>query len=109
VAIGGTLLVLTIVTVAVAQIDLGKLNFTIALIVATVKALLVGMFFMGLLYDKRENAMIFVTSFVFLGVFITLTSTDMFFRGDVYVKGPLTAPVAAKSKLQNPGSPRPSS
>jgi caa(3)-type oxidase subunit IV len=103
-AIGTTLLILTAVTVGVAGIDLGRLNFPIAMVIATAKALLVGLFFMGLLYDKRENAMIFLTSFVFLGIFITLTSTDLFFRGDVYIKKgtPLLAQVETHSKIAKP-------
>ncbi|MEO5968978.1 MAG: c-type cytochrome [Bdellovibrionia bacterium] len=102
VAIGTALLILTGVTVGVAHIDLGRFNFVIAMAIATAKALLVGLFFMGLLYDKRENAMIFLTSFVFLGIFITLTGTDLFFRGDIYVKGPLMAAVESKSKIAKP-------
>ncbi|MFZ9594928.1 MAG: c-type cytochrome [Bdellovibrionia bacterium] len=89
VTIGGILLVMTVVTVAIARVDLGRLNFTIAMAVATVKALLVCLYFMGLKYDHRENAMIFATSFLFLAIFIGLTSTDMFFRGDIYTKGPV--------------------
>jgi len=102
ITIGTTLLLLTAVTVGISRIDLGRLNFVIAMAVATVKALLVGFFFMGLLYDKRENAMIFLTSFVFLGIFITLVSTDIFFRGDVYVKGPWVAVTQTKSKIAKP-------
>jgi len=92
--IGGALLGLTAITVGVAHIDLGKFNFFIAMLVATVKAFLVAMFFMGLKYDRRENGVIFVTSLLFLAIFIVLTSTDLFFRGDVYVKGPLFVPLA---------------
>ena len=101
--IGGTLLFLTIVTVWVAGIDLGPLNFTVAMIVATVKALLVALFFMNLYYDRKENAVIFATSFLFLIIFIVLTATDLFFRGDVYVKGPLMAAApSGGSKLKKP-------
>lgn len=99
--IGGALLVLTLITVAVAHIDLGKLNFFIAMAVATLKGSLVALFFMNLWYDRKENGVIFATSFVFLAIFIVLTSTDIFFRGDVYVKGPLTAP-ESKSHLKDP-------
>lgn len=99
--IGGTLLVLTAVTVGVAHIDLGRFNFFIAMVVATIKALLVALFFMNLIHDRRENGVIFATSFLFLAIFIILTSTDLFFRGDVYVKGPLVA-VQASSKLTKP-------
>jgi len=100
--IGGALLGLTAITVGVAHIDLGKFNFFIAMLVATVKAFLVAMFFMGLKYDRRENGVIFVTSLLFLAIFIVLTSTDLFFRGDVYVKGPLFATNSSQSKLKKP-------
>src|SRR4051812_46095433 len=96
--IGGCLLFLTVVTVWIAHIDLGHLNFVIAMAVATLKAFLVAFFFMGLKYDHAENAMIFVTSFVFLAIFMILTSTDLFFRGDVSVKGPLVAAASGPSK-----------
>ncbi len=81
-----TLLFLTIITVAVSRVDLGPLNFTVALLIAIVKATVVGLWFMGLKYDKKENALIFVSSFLFLAIFIVLTGTDLLFRGDVYVK-----------------------
>jgi caa(3)-type oxidase subunit IV len=100
--IGGILLVLTIVTVSVAQIDLGHFNFLIAMLVATVKALLVALFFMGLKYDDSANGIIFATSFVFLSIFMILAGTDLFFRGDVYVHQPWTASVHTQSKLKNP-------
>lgn len=48
-AIGGALLVMTLVTVAVSFIDLGFLNILVALAIATFKALLVAFFFMHLL------------------------------------------------------------
>jgi caa(3)-type oxidase subunit IV len=92
----------TLITVLAAQVDFGFLNFTIAMAIATVKALLVVFFFMGLLYDDVENRIIFFTSFVFVAIFIVLTSTDLFFRGDVYVKGPLANPVAGKLMFAKP-------
>src|SRR4051812_30594073 len=85
-SVGGALLVLTGITVWVAGVDLGAVNFLVAFVVATIKAALVGLIFMNLRYDRRENAAIFMTSFLFLAIFIVLTSTDLFFRGDVYVK-----------------------
>lgn len=85
--IGAALGVLTIITVAIAQVNLGWMNFPIAFLVATLKASLVSLFFMGLWYSDREDSVIFGTSFVFLTIFIVLTSIDLFWRGDVYVKG----------------------
>jgi caa(3)-type oxidase subunit IV len=100
--IGAALIFLTGVTVWIAHVDLGPLNFVIAMAVASVKALLVALFFMNLFYDRAENGLIFLTSFLFLAIFVVLTATDLFFRGDVYVKGPLFAAVQAKSTLKKP-------
>lgn len=80
------LLFLTVITVAVSRVDLGAFNFTVALLIAMVKATVVGLWFMGLKYDRRENSLIFVSSFLFLAIFIVLTGTDLLFRGDVYTK-----------------------
>jgi caa(3)-type oxidase subunit IV len=82
----GALIVLTFITVGVAQIDLGPLNFTVAMLVASVKASLVCLFFMGLKYDHKENTVIFSTSFIFMAIFMILTFGDLLTRGDVYVK-----------------------
>lgn len=76
----GALLVGTVLTVAVAQVDFGSWNMVIAMLVATVKASLVMMFFMGLKYDTAENSVAFLMSFVFLGIFISLTAADVFTR-----------------------------
>jgi cytochrome c oxidase subunit 4 len=48
------LFVFTVITVAVSYIDLGKPgNITLALIIATFKATLVGLFFMHLIAEKK--------------------------------------------------------
>lgn len=98
--IGGILLILTFITVWVAGFDFGRFNFFIAILIACIKALLVALFFMTLKYDRRENNVIFFSSFVFLMIFLVLTASDLLFRGEVYVKGPLLAqggPHAASS------------
>lgn len=92
---GITLLILTAVTVWTSRIDLGVLNFPLAMFIATTKALLVCLFFMGLLYDHKENSVIFGTSFLFLAIFVGFTASDIFFRGDVYVKKGDAAAAAA--------------
>lgn len=78
-----TLLVFTVITVAISYVDFGSMNLVIAMIVATIKAGLVMAFFMGLKYDSRENSVAFLSSLVFLSIFITLTVTDIFYRPDV--------------------------
>ncbi|MCM2322951.1 MAG: c-type cytochrome [Oligoflexia bacterium] len=98
VLVGLSLLVLTGVTILLGGVELGRLNFAVAVLIASVKALLVALFFMNLLYDRRENSVIFGASFLFLAIFFVLTATDLFFRGDVAVKGPISAPVPAGGK-----------
>lgn len=96
------LFLLTAITVGVSHIDLGKFNFLIAMTVATLKASLVALFFMNLKWDHLDNRVIFSTSFLFLVIFFTLTSTDLFFRGNVYVKGPLVQENKGPSIVDKP-------
>lgn len=74
------LLALTVVTVAVSYHDYGDWNIFVAMLVATVKASLVCLIFMHLLYDKLLDRVVFVSSFVFLAIFILLTASDELFR-----------------------------
>jgi caa(3)-type oxidase subunit IV len=100
---GVTLLILTAVTVWSSRFDLGVLNFPLAMFIATTKALLVCLFFMGLKYDHKENSVIFATSFLFLLIFVGFTASDIFFRGDVYVKkGEGAAVASAGAKFKKP-------
>lgn len=62
----GSLLFLTVLTVAAAQVDLGRLNIVGALGIACVKAGIVAMWFMHLRYDKRFNFWILVGSIAFV-------------------------------------------
>lgn len=71
------LLVLTIATVAVTSIDLGAQgNLIVAMIIATIKAVLVCTFFMHLLWDKKFNLVLFLTSVLFLILFLSMATTD---------------------------------
>ena len=82
--VGVALLVLTAVTVQISLIHLGGWNIVVALGIATLKASLVALFFMHLLYDKKIYTVVFLTSVVFLAVFIVLTMFDTLDRGAVY-------------------------
>ena len=53
VAIFAVLLALTATTVAIAHVDLGRLNTVVALVIAFAKALLVALFFMHLRYSSQ--------------------------------------------------------
>ena len=77
----GALVFLTLVTVGLSRIHLGEWNFFIAVVVATIKAALVALFFMHLKDDNRFNVLIFVGSLLFIGVFFVYTTNDTEHRG----------------------------
>ena len=70
------LIVFTVVTVLVAQVDLGGLNVPAAIIIATVKAALVGLFFMHLRFEGRWVWGFAAFSIFLLFPLIILTLTD---------------------------------
>ncbi len=77
----GTLMVATAVTVFVAFLNLGILNFPVAISIAIVKATLVILFFMHAKYSSRLTKLIVGGAFFFLLVLLTLTLTDYMSRG----------------------------
>lgn len=102
------LLILTAITVGLSYVHLGTFNFIIGIIVATFKAYLVASIFMNLSHDDKSNSVIFVSGFVFLAIFIGLTSPDFFFRGDVFTEGKqLMLPVKGVSQFKRPWEPTP--
>lgn len=66
----------TILTVALANIEMGNFEIVTTLIIATVKAFLVMLFFMHLKDDKPFNAIVFLSSFLFVALFVGLTLLD---------------------------------
>lgn len=70
------LIVLTVLTVLVTLVDLGAMNLWIAMIVATVKATLVCLYFMHLRYDRAFNSIVLVFSVLFLLLFVGFAMTD---------------------------------
>jgi cytochrome c oxidase subunit IV len=70
------LIVLTVVTVAASYVDFGRLNLWIALLIASVKASLVVYFFMHLKWDRPLNSVIFLSSMLFVILFIGFALTD---------------------------------
>jgi cytochrome c oxidase subunit 4 len=73
----GALLVLTVVTVGASMIDWGGMtNVVIAMLIASVKASLVALFFMHLRWEGRMNAIIFCSTLFFLGLFLIGCYTD---------------------------------
>lgn len=82
-SVATALIILTGITVWIAQFDFGAWNMVVALAVAVFKASLVGLFFMHLLYDSKMYSIIFISSLIFLGVFISFTMFDTANRGRV--------------------------
>lgn len=77
----GALLVLTVVTVLAARVDLGEWNVVIALAIATTKATLVAVIFMHLFWDAKFHSLILLSTVMFMAIFMSFTSFDLFHRG----------------------------
>jgi len=90
------LLVLTAITVLAAGFDFGQGNVVIALFIATIKASLVVLFFMGLRWDKPVNAIIALAGFLFLGIFLLFCLLDFDARNNPFPSNlhPTTVPIA---------------
>ena len=74
------LLCLTVVTVLIADFHFGSFNLAIAMLVATVKATLVFLYFMHLKFDGFVNRFIFGSAFFFLILFYGLSALDIWTR-----------------------------
>ncbi len=83
VAIFLTLIAFTLLTVAVSNVHLGQANLIVAVVIASMKASLVVLFFMHLRYDNKFYSMILVVSVLFIGVFFAFTLNDTDRRGEV--------------------------
>ena len=77
------LLFLTAATVFVAQFDFGSMNTVIAMLVATVKATLVGLYFMHLKYDDKLYSVCLISGVFFLLVMFAFSALDIFSRAAV--------------------------
>ena len=81
VAVFGTLMVLTTITVVAAFNHLGALNFPVALAIAITKATVVILFFMHVKYASTLTKFVVVSSLFFLTLLFGLTFTDYLSRG----------------------------
>jgi cytochrome c oxidase subunit IV len=74
------LIALTIITVVTATNPIFNFgmypNLVIAMIIATIKASLVCLFFMHLLYDRKFNLVIFMGSLLFVLLFVSFSMMD---------------------------------
>ncbi|MDZ4661514.1 MAG: cytochrome C oxidase subunit IV family protein [Pseudomonadota bacterium] len=74
------LLIATVVTVAVAQVDLGALNTPVAFLIATIKALAVLAIFMHLKYDNLMNRAIVGVAVFFVFLMFFFCALDIYTR-----------------------------
>jgi len=74
------LLILTAITVAAAQFNLGALNVWVALGIATVKAGLVVAVFMHMKYETLLFKVTLLSALAILAIFIGMTLLDVLYR-----------------------------
>lgn len=70
------LVALAAITALASELDLGPFNVTVALIIASVKAGLVAVFFMHLRESRRLIGLVVLVAMVWLGILLVLTSAD---------------------------------
>lgn len=78
--VAGALFVLTILTVSAHQMDLGALKAPVAFFIATIKAVLVMLWFMHLKDEEKTNKIIFASGFFFLALLFFFSAIDIFTR-----------------------------
>jgi cytochrome c oxidase subunit 4 len=81
------LLILTVATTAVATVDLGAMNIVVALLIATVKMLLVALFFMHLRHTTILTKVVVGGGMLWLAILLVLSLSDFVTRGWLPVPG----------------------
>jgi cytochrome c oxidase subunit 4 len=81
------LIVLTIVTTAVAFVDLGPFSVVVALAIAVCKMLLVALFFMHLRHSTVLTRLVVIGGLLWLGILLVLSFADFLTRGALNVPG----------------------
>lgn len=79
-AIWVTLMAMTLITTLVAFVDLGRFNTVVALAIATFKASLVVLFFMGAKYTPRLTRVVIICGIFFLALLLTFSMVDYLSR-----------------------------
>ena len=77
------LVVLTVVTVFAARVDFGAMNLVVAMLIASVKATLVALFFMHLKYEHKLTWGFAILPLILLGILLFGVFIDNPYRGKV--------------------------
>src|SRR3954454_2328683 len=75
------LIVATVLTTAVAFVDLGRFSVVVALAIAVCKMLLVALFFMHVRHSTALTKLILVGALLWLAILILMTMVDFHSRG----------------------------
>ena len=78
--VAGLLGLLLVLTVAIAEVDLGVLNTPLALAIALVKAVLIVMFFMNVRNGSPLLKIFVAGGFLWLAIMLVLTMADLLTR-----------------------------
>jgi cytochrome c oxidase subunit 4 len=81
------LVVLFILTVAVAFVDLGPLNFVVAITIAITKAVLIILYFMHVRYSSRMTWVFAGAAFIWLALLLSMTMADYISRSWLPIYG----------------------
>src|ERR1051325_7153015 len=81
------LIVLTVLTTAVAFVDLGPFSVVVALAIAVCKMLLVALFFMHLRHSTRLTRVVVLGGLLWLAILLLLTLSDFVSRTWVGIPG----------------------
>jgi cytochrome c oxidase subunit 4 len=76
------LMLLTAATVGAAYVNLGQFNIVLALVIATVKATLVVLFFMHAKYQPKRTQLVIIAGIFWLGLLLFMTMADYVSRID---------------------------
>jgi len=80
IAVWATLMAMTLITTLVAFVDLGRFNTVVALAIATFKASLVVLFFMGAKYTPRLTRVVIICGIFFLALLLAFSMVDYLSR-----------------------------
>lgn len=80
VAVFAALIALTLLTTAVAFVDVGRMNTVVALAIAVTKMLLVILFFMHVKYSPGLTRIVVLAGFFWLAILVAISLADVLTR-----------------------------
>jgi cytochrome c oxidase subunit 4 len=87
-----SLMILTSVTVYASYVDLHQWNIVVALVIATLKAMLVILYFMHAKYSPKRTQLVVVAGIFWLAILLFMTMSDYASRVDYRdVRSPVSA------------------